>query len=71
MIIVDIQAQPVEACCQFDYKGLVISASTVFRPHSVLVFLSPRDAVPLSPELGSVEAAIAWIDEWTTGRAAG
>ena len=62
MKIVDCTNQPVQACVVFDYKGSVVSASTIFRPHSVFV-CDPLTAAFLSPQLDTVEEAIKWIDD--------
>lgn len=62
MKIVDCAAHPVEACMTFDYKGFEVSASTVFRPHSVFV-CDPQTHEFLSPQLDTVEEAIEWINK--------
>lgn len=62
MKIVNPYNQAIPACVTFDYKGFVVSASTIFRPHSVYV-LDPTTMEFISPEAGSIETAIQWIDE--------
>ena len=62
MKIVDCANQPVQACVVFDYKGFHVSASTIFRPHSVFV-CDPLTAAFVSPQLDTVEEAIKWIEE--------
>ena len=63
--IVDCAGVSLCACATFEYRGFVVSASTVFAPNnSVLVFDRPTDAKPVSPEFYSVEDAINWIEEW-------
>lgn len=61
--IVDTGARPLNACASFEYRGFVVSASTIFAPNvSVLVFEDATAPEPLSPQFHDVEDAIAWID---------
>ena len=45
MKIIDICGDPVEACMQFDYKGYLISVSTIFNKRGKIVIFGPNDEV--------------------------
>ncbi len=51
---------------QFTYKGLTISASTIFTPYASIAILDAEGEF-LATELNSVEEAIALIDNGTVG----
>lgn len=60
--IVSITAEDVRGACQFQYKGYLISYSTVFTPHSTKIFDENNEAVtPI--EFTTVEQAIVFVDE--------
>ena len=57
MRIVDVMDNDIRACAQFEYKGWIVSMSTIFKGVSVYVF---KDGYEL--ECKSVEQAIDLID---------
>ena len=57
MRIVDVMDNGIRACAQFEYKGWIVSMSTIFKGVSVYVF---KDGYEL--ECKSVEQAIDLID---------
>ena len=57
MRIVDVIDNDIRACAQFEYKGWIVSMSTIFKGVSVYVF---KDGYEL--ECRSVEQAIDLID---------
>ena len=57
MRIVDVMDDDIRACAQFEYKGWIVSMSTIFKGVSVYVF---KDGYRL--ECKSVEQAIDLID---------
>lgn len=58
MKIMNVAAEDIQACAQFEYKTWTVSFSTIFKNSSVLVF---KDDVEF--EANSVERAIALIDK--------
>ncbi len=63
MKIVDIAGDQLRACCKFHYRGYLISASTIFKPHNVEV--SKQVETGVSPPLHScdhIQSAIEWVD---------
>ena len=63
MKILNVSRQEVCACCIFDYRGYEISASTIFRPHSIAIF-EKESKIPVC-DCTSIEAAIDKINELT------
>ena len=57
MRIVDVMDNDIRACAQFEYKGWIVSMSTIFKGGGVYVF---KDGYAL--ECKSVEQAIDLID---------
>ena len=57
MRIVDVMDNDIRACAQFEYKGWIVSMSTIFKGVSVYVF---KDVYAL--ECKSIEQAIDLID---------
>ena len=57
MRIVDVMDNDIRACAQFEYKGWIVSMSTIFKGVGVYVF---KDGYAL--ECKSVEQAIDLID---------
>ena len=57
MRIVDVMDNDIRACAQFEYKGWIVSMSTIFKGVGVYVF---KDGYEL--ECKSVEQAIDLID---------
>lgn len=61
--ILDTGARELRACVTFDYRGMIVSASTVFAPNnSVCVFADAKAKEPISPDFFTVEEALRWID---------
>jgi len=58
MNIVDVNNQNVKACLGFEYKGYVVSCSTIFTPHEVVVFDGDKDEYRAL----SIPDAIRWIE---------
>ena len=54
----NIKAEPVKACCSFYYLGFLISASTIVRPTSILVY----DGDDVIYDAVTIEEAIKWIE---------
>lgn len=68
MKFLDFGGEPinVKLAAQFTYKGLTISASTIFTPYASIAILDAEGEF-LATELNSVEEAIALIDNGTVG----
>lgn len=68
MRIKDVNGQDVRACCIFTFRGLEISASTIFYPPSSIVVFDNKNKELYNAI--SVEDAIAWItkhpEHWKT-----
>lgn len=63
MKIIDIAGSELKACVKFHYRGYLISASTIFKPHNVEI--SKQVETGVSPPLHScdhIQDAIEWID---------
>jgi len=56
----------VKLVAQFDYKGLTISASTIFTPYASIAILS-ADGEIFATDIATVEAAIRMIDHGEVG----
>lgn len=61
MKIVDMHAEPLQACCTFEFRGFTVSASTVFTPHSVMVLDASGQFI--GGEQCTVEQALAFIND--------
>lgn len=59
MKIVNINNSPLKACCVFPYGGFEVSASTIFKPSSVLVY-GKNNKVKYTAT--SIPNAINWIN---------
>jgi hypothetical protein len=59
MKIKNVKGEAVEACCSFKYKTVIISASTIFKPFSIVVI---DDAGKIIYEATSIPDAIEWTD---------
>jgi len=57
--IKNVGREDVEACCFFSYKGHIISASTIFKPHHVRIMLGEEF---VGPHFNSIEDAIKEVD---------
>ncbi len=64
MKIYDVGAKVIPACVVFEYRGLKISASPILGHCSVFVCDMKTDEF-LSPQLLSIEEAVAWADRHT------
>jgi hypothetical protein len=69
MKILSIEGKELEACFQFEYKGYLVSATTIYSIHKpeVRIFLltdSDRVNMPFS----NIPEAIKWIDENSEGK---
>lgn len=65
MKIVDIAGSELKACVKFHYRGYLISASTIFKPHNVEVSrLMGTEGIsnPLH-RADHIQSAIEWVDE--------
>jgi hypothetical protein len=63
MKIHGIQGGELPACCKFNYRGVEISASTIFAPpNSINVTDSRQGEAVLLYEATSIEDAIEWIN---------
>lgn len=58
----NVSGEDVKATCSFDYKGYVISMSSIFKPKDVSILLNEQF---VGNKLASVQAAIGKIDELT------
>ena len=61
--IVNVGCEIIEANCAFNYKGYVISISTIFTPHHVAIL---KDGEFVKNEINEVEEAIYYVDELTS-----
>jgi hypothetical protein len=59
--IADICSDMQRACCQFRYRGYLISYSTVFAPHHTKIFDDEHKEVTLI-KFTTVEQAIVFVD---------
>jgi len=65
MKIVNVQAQPIEACCCFKYRGMYISASTILSPPcSIHVYPMGLNSDKCIYDATTVEDAIKWVDNY-------
>ena len=65
MKIIDIAGSELKACVKFHYRGYLISASTIFKPHNVEVSrLMGTEGIsnPLH-RADHIQSAIEWVDE--------
>jgi len=57
--IVNVGNENIEGCCYFDYKGYMISISTIFKPNNVAILKNGEFVVT---DIINVEEAIAYVD---------